>query len=458
LFWNQFFGILSEIKSYYIETDLVINGFISFLGMDINDLYSKWTESTGVCTDTRKITSGNLFVALKGPSFNGNTFAAKALEMGAAYVLVDEPAFKLNERCILVEDCLTALQQLALNHRRTFKIPFIAITGSNGKTTTKELIAAVLSTKYKTYYTQGNLNNHIGIPLTLLSVKRDAEMVVVEMGANHQGEIASYCEYTEPTIGLITSIGKAHLEGFGGIEGVKKGKGELFAYLHRNRLPGFVNTADPAILEIEKFSDPFTYPNAGDFLHIELEEASPVLIYKDANGNSHKTNLAGAYNLNNIAAALCIGKYFKVDEAIAHKAIEEYLPDNMRSQWMKRGTNDIILDAYNANPTSMKFAVENLHHLKANTRVAVLGDMFELGEESEAEHRQLGKLISTLNLDHVLLCGKNMTFAKEECRNALWFATREELVMFLKNTKIEHATWLIKGSRGMGLEKVLEVL
>lgn len=426
--------------------------------MEIAEIYSCWEKSTGVCTDTRKIEKGNFFVALKGPSFNGNTFAAKALEMGAAYVLIDEAEHKVSDRCLLVDDCLKTLQQLALHHRRTFNIPFIAITGSNGKTTTKELIAAVLSSTYKTYFTQGNLNNHIGIPLTLLSVKRDAEMVVVEMGANHQGEIASYCEFTEPTTGLITNIGKAHLEGFGGFEGVKKGKGELFAYLNKNRLPGFVNTSDPNIVAIEKFSDPFTYPNVGDYLHIELVEAAPVLKYKDDKNTVHTTNLAGAYNLNNIAAALCVGKYFKVEDAKAHKAVCDYLPQNMRSQWMKKDSNDIILDAYNANPTSMKFAVENLSTLKADTKVAVLGDMFELGEESENEHRLLGRQLDTLKIDHVFLCGKNMAAAYEECPDALWFATRDELAQFLKNTRIEHATWLIKGSRGMGLEKILDVI
>ncbi|MCU0428501.1 MAG: UDP-N-acetylmuramoyl-tripeptide--D-alanyl-D-alanine ligase [Cytophagaceae bacterium] len=426
--------------------------------MDIEKLYTAWKSSTGVCTDTRKIAKGNFFVALKGPSFNGNTFAAKALEMGAAFVLVDEPEYQVNEQCLLVEDCLTALQQLAFYHRKQFSIPFLAITGSNGKTTTKELIAAVLSTKYKTYYTQGNLNNHIGIPLTLLSIKEDAEIAVIEMGANHQGEIASYCAYTDPTIGLITSIGKAHLEGFGGLEGVKKGKGELFAYLHQHKRPGFVNTADPNILEIERFSAPFTYPNIGNYVHIELLEASPVLIYKDSSGKAHTTQLAGAYNLTNIAAALCVGKYFKVDEAKAHAAIAAYTPDNMRSQWISRGSNQIILDAYNANPTSMKFALENLQQLSASTKVAVLGDMFELGDESEMEHRTLGKQLATLKLDHILLCGKQMRAANEECPSALWFASREELNQFLKNTRIEHATWLIKGSRGMGLEKIVDAI
>jgi len=425
--------------------------------MEIEKLYQVFIESNGVSTDTRKINKGVLFFALKGANFNGNEFASKAIEQGASYSIIDEASYKKSERCILVKDVLQTLQQLAQFHRRQFNIPFIAITGSNGKTTTKELIHAVLSTTYKTTATVGNLNNHIGIPLTLLSIPRGTEMAVIEMGANHQKEIESYCQYVEPTHALITNIGKAHLEGFGGVEGVKKGKGELYDYISSTNGIAFINAADKVLMSISKFEQPVLYPLKENFYHCELLEATPFVKYKSENGDIVSTQLTGNYNFDNIAAALCIGKYFKVDEATANKAIADYTPQNNRSQFVKIGNNDILLDAYNANPSSMKVAIENFNLLAKNNKLLILGDMFELGEESSTEHTALGKLISKCNFDKVILCGRNMKFAAAELKQANYFETKEDLIEFLKLYKVENNCILIKGSRGMGLESLLEL-
>jgi UDP-N-acetylmuramoyl-tripeptide--D-alanyl-D-alanine ligase len=420
------------------------------------NLYDLYLKSGGVCTDTRQIVPGVIFFALKGANFNGNAFADQALQAGAAFVVIDEEQYKKDDRYLLVEDGLTALQQLALYHRRQFRIPFIAVTGSNGKTTTKELINAVLSAQFKTYATRGNLNNHIGIPLTILSIKKDAEMAIIEMGANHQKEIEGYCRIAEPTHGIITNIGKAHLEGFGGFEGVKKGKGELYDYLLRTSGFAFINSANPILMEMNKFSNAILYPN--DFYKCSLAESDPFIKVKAENGEVITTHLIGAYNFDNIAAALCIGKYFRVPEGKANAAVAGYVPDNNRSQLMEKGSNKIILDAYNANPSSMKAALENFGKLIPAYKVAILGDMFELGEESELEHRKLGELINTLKLQQVIFCGKNMKNAHDQVLESLYFPARPELEEYLKTTKYSHAHILVKGSRGMGLEKVVEYL
>jgi UDP-N-acetylmuramoyl-tripeptide--D-alanyl-D-alanine ligase len=428
--------------------------------MNSKDLYSLYKESSGVCTDTRQIKKGGLFFALKGEHFDGNAFAAQALEAGASYAIIDDEKHQANDRCILVPDVLVALQQLALYHRRQFDIPFIAITGSNGKTTTKELVYTVLAKRYKTHATQGNLNNHIGIPLTILSIQSGTEIAIIEMGANHQKEIEQYCLFTEPTHALITNIGKAHLEGFGGLEGVKKGKGELYDYIAQTGGKAFVNSADPIIaaLAAEKSVSGISYPEAGDYLHCTLQAATPFVVYLSEDGSSTTTALTGSYNFNNIAAALCVGKYFDVPMQEANQAIAGYRPQNNRSQFVQKGSNQILLDAYNANPSSMRAAIENFHLLAFPQKTIILGDMFELGESSAYEHAALGDLLSERTFDTIILCGKNMKWAAEKVEGSHYFETKEALIAFLQNKKLAGSSILIKGSRGMGLENLLEYL
>ena len=428
--------------------------------MEISEIYKKYLQCEGVSTDTRQISKGSLFFALKGANFNGNTFAANALAIGAKYAVIDEEQYKQDDRFILVPDVLKALQQLANYHRRQFKIPFIAITGSNGKTTTKELVNAVLSAKYKTYATKGNLNNHIGIPLTILAIKPDVEMAIIEMGANHQKEIEGYCKVAEPTHGLITNIGKAHLEGFGGFEGVKKGKGELYDYLLTTNGTAFVNSTNEILKSISKFPKPIYYPQQGDFYNCSLVDAAPFIKVKAENGEVVTTQIIGAYNFENIAAALCIGKFFKVPDSSANKAVAAYDPQNNRSQAITKGTNTLVMDAYNANPSSMKAAIENFAKIDAKNKAVILGDMFELGDESKLEHQNLGKLLAahSNNFSKIVLAGKHMLYAKEVVSSANYFETKDELLNWLKEQHWQHFTILIKGSRGMGLETLKEVI
>ena len=377
--------------------------------MNINELYDIYCRFPSVQTDTRKIKQDDLFFALKGPNFNGNDYAKTALEAGAAYCIVDEIKEFNDDRLIKVDDVLHTLQSLAKKHREQFDIPFIAITGSNGKTTTKELIHAVLSTTYKTYTTEGNLNNHIGIPLTILKIKKDAEIAVIEMGANHQKEIESYCTYAMPTHGLITNCGKAHLEGFGGEEGVKKGKGELFEYLKNNKGTIFVfsdydyliemsNGCDTIVSYSSKNSDALLVGNI-----LKDDTFLEVSISKGANINSIQTKLVGGYNLPNILVAVIIGKYFQVKDTEIVNALENYTPTNSRSQLLKLGSNDIILDAYNANPSSMKLAIENFAKIPGGEKILMLGGMMELGIESNQEHEKIIDLIDQFEWKQVIL-------------------------------------------------------
>ncbi|PIQ46846.1 MAG: UDP-N-acetylmuramoyl-tripeptide--D-alanyl-D-alanine ligase [Cytophagales bacterium CG12_big_fil_rev_8_21_14_0_65_40_12] len=427
--------------------------------MDILALYEKFKQSTGVCTDTRKIKEGNLFFALKGPNFNANKLADQALELGASYAVIDDAEFDKGERFILVEDGLTALQQLANYHRKQLQIPIIGITGSNGKTTTKELTRNVLSTKYNVLATKGNLNNHIGVPLTLLSIDDSIEIAIIEMGANHVGEIAALCLIAEPTHGLITNIGKAHLEGFGGIEGVIRGKSEMYHWLIEHEGVIFVNSQNEILSNIaqKRIKAPVYYPAKGDFLHLNLIEAKPEIVFEDENGDRVNTSLSGAYNFENMATALCVGKYFGVDPQQANAAVANYIPDNNRSQILKKGTNTIIMDAYNANPTSMKAALENLALMKGN-KIAILGDMFELGAESELEHAAVGIQTLGLALEQVIFCGENMKAAAATNLDALYFETKQALNDYLGTQTWEGKIILLKGSRGMGLESLLDYL
>ena len=354
--------------------------------MQIENIYKIYRQYPSIQTDTRKLKKGDLFLALKGPNFNGNLFAEQALEKGAAYVFTDEKISFNHDRIIQTNDTLETLQQLAKFHRQQFNIPFIAITGSNGKTTTKELAHEVLSAKYKTYTTAGNLNNHIGIPLTILKIKLEAEMAIVEMGANHLKEIAGYCEYAMPTHGLITNIGKAHLEGFGGVENVKKGKGELFNYLRNTDGTAFINSDDVAVVELSNYlNKKIFYGVSGKDLQGKIIKCDPFAEIQISGSGSIdiKSKLAGAYNFSNIVAAVCIGRYFDVEDKKIKTAIENYIPSNSRSQLIYQNSNTIILDAYNANPGSMKAAIENFATMKRNKKILLLGAMMELATDSD---------------------------------------------------------------------------
>src|SRR5258706_1831962 len=378
--------------------------------MQIESLYDIYKKYPSVQTDTRKLQQGDIFFALKGGNFNGNSFAKRAIDGGAACAVIDEKEFEIPGKTILVDDVLLALQQLAKYHREKFKnlpggrqVPFMAITGSNGKTTTKELIHAVLSTSFKTYTTEGNLNNHIGIPLTILKIREDADMAVIEMGANHIGEIAGYCKYAQPTHGIITNCGKAHLEGFGSIEGVKKAKGELFDHL-RTLTHGyaFVMWDYDYLREMSKGISGIIKYGTNNDAHIigKVKQSDPYLeveILQGLENGAIKTQLVGDYNLPNVLAAITVGKTFKVAEEKIKSAIENYSPSNSRSQLIEQGSNKIILDAYNANPSSMKLAIENFAAFKEENKILILGGMAELGTESIQEHQMIIDLLKQYN-------------------------------------------------------------
>ena len=427
--------------------------------MEINELYQHFKKHPSVQTDSRKIKKGDLFFALKGPNFNGNKYAQQALDDGAVLCIVDEETGLHDSRIIKVNDSLETLQALAKKHREQFSIPFIAITGSNGKTTTKELVHAVLSMKYITYTTIGNLNNHIGIPLTILSVKPDAEMAVIEMGANHQHEIEGYCKYALPTHGLITNCGKAHLEGFGGEEGVKKGKGELFDYLRNNNGTAFIFNDYGYLSEMSKgISNIITYGTIDADLNGEAikESGSEFLRVKIGKGvtiNEINTQLVGGYNLPNVLAAVCIGKTFGVDDEKIIAALENYIPSNSRSQLIEKDSNRIILDAYNANPSSMKAAIENFANMPGNKKVLMLGGMMELGDESMTEHKNLVKLINQNQWHKVVLVGKDY---KDLPVSFIHFYDVSDARNWFREQHFMDALILVKGSRSMQMEKVLE--
>ncbi len=427
--------------------------------MIIEQLYQKYLEAGKISIDTRQITPGSVFFALKGDKFNANEFAAEALIKGARYAVVDDERFVKEERYILVEDSLVALQNLAKHHRSQLKIPIIGLTGSNGKTTTKELVNAVLSKKFKTFATKGNLNNHIGVPLTILSIDKSSEIAVIEMGANHVGEIALLSSIANPTHGFITNIGKAHIGTFGGFENIIRGKSELYQHLISNNGIVFINSQNPILSNMAKrFKATLLYPAVGDYYSCELIESDPFVKIKAENNEIVQTQMIGAYNFENIAAALCVGKYFEVNAKLANKAVAEYVPGNMRSQFLKKESNTIILDAYNANPSSMQAAIDNLASMKALKKVVILGDMFELEEEAEKEHRNLGRLLKEKKFDRVYLCGKLMRSAKAEFSDALLFESKDLLIEELKRNPLKDSTILVKASRGIGLETVVEVI
>ncbi len=426
--------------------------------MGIETIYKLFIQSTGVSTDTRNITDGSLFFALKGDNFNGNSFAVQALEQGASYAIIDEDIEENTEKLIKVDNVLKTLQELAVHHRKQFSIPVIGITGSNGKTTTKELIATVLSTTKNVHYTKGNFNNHIGVPLTLLAMPKNTEIAVIEMGANHIGEIADLCKIAQPTYGIITNIGKAHLEGFGSFEGVLRAKSELYQYILTKGETVFINSNDEVLNNMSKrFSNPIKYPNKEDFFTCEFVEANPFVEFK-MESKKYTTQLIGKYNYDNIAGALAIGSYFKIPIDKSINSICKYMPTNNRSQVIKTKNNTLILDAYNANPGSMKAAIENFALMEASSKSVILGDMLELGNDSQKEHENLGKLVNQKKFNAVLFCGKEVKSAVPKCIGSFYFATKEELSNYLLENPLKDYTVLIKASRGIGLETIIDNL
>ena len=423
--------------------------------MDIPQIYRLYKKSFLVSTDTRKITKDCIFFALKGDNFNGNAYAEEALKKGASYAIIDEEKFQVNDQMILVDDVLQALQKLANYHRNELAIPIISLTGSNGKTTTKELINAVLSKKFKTTATVGNLNNHIGVPLTLLSMTDKAEIGIVEMGANHLKEIAFLCNLTQPDYGYITNFGKAHLEGFGSLKGVVKGKTELYNYIKINNKKAFVNANDTKQIETSEGMHRIIFGSTNADVNIKFLEANPF-VKVEYKGESIESKLIGSYNFNNIAVAIVIGIHFGVDDAKIKEAIENYIPSNNRSQIIQKGSNKIILDAYNANPSSMQAALENFSHLTDKNKIAVLGDMFELGNEAEIEHQRIANQSSESGLDNVYLLGEN--FYKTNVSGIKKFKTFDDFMNHFSNQKIKNSTLLIKASRGMALERILDLI
>lgn len=425
--------------------------------MTIAQIHQLFLKHSTVCTDTRKITKDCIFFALKGDNFNGNTYASEALKKGAAYAVVDEKEYAINNKFILVDDVLQALQQLGKYHRKQCKAKVIGLTGSNGKTTTKELIKAVIQKKYKTIATIGNLNNHIGVPLTLLTIKEETEYAIVEMGANHLKEIEFLSSLAEPDYGYITNFGKAHLEGFGSTEGVIQGKSELYNYLTTNQKHVFLNADDP----IQK-SKLGTYvkkigfsSNNSNYFKIELLGADPFVTIQ-VEDTTITSNLVGAYNFTNCCAAIIMGKYFNISLPQIKEAIESYVPANNRSQILEQGGYKIILDAYNANPTSMAAALDNFNGIKAAHKIVFLGDMFELGNTAAIEHQEIADKACKMNFTTTFLVGENFAKAKTE---ATQLATFNDLKKYLKEHPLQpNSNILIKGSRGMALERILDIL
>ncbi len=431
----------------------------------ISEIHKLFIEAEQkICTDTRKLEKGAIFFALKGPNFNANELAAKAIEQGCSYAIIDDAAFSSVAKTILVKDVLETLQALANFHRKTFSIPFLGITGSNGKTTSKELINAVLSKKFKTLATEGNLNNHIGVPLTLLKVTKEHEFAIIEMGANHQGEIDMLCRIAEPDFGVITNIGKAHLEGFGGIEGVKKGKSELYKYIAEKGGKVFLHGDDEVLQELSSANDKITYGTKKLYdvvgkintssEQVEFAWKTRYTATDLAKSTFLKTNIIGVYNYHNLLCAACIGNYFGVSETDINDALSTYQPTNNRSQLQLTAHNKLILDYYNANPTSMRAAIENFANIDAKNKMLILGDMLELGEDSSKEHKQIVELLHEKKLDSYYLVGPIFSSVTD----TKTFKNSEEAADFLGKEQVKEKTILIKGSRGIKLELVLPVL
>lgn len=444
--------------------NFTMNIYLKHKMADLANLYQHYLKHPVICTDTRTITPNCLFFALKGENFDANTFADQALQQGAAFAIVDNPIYATSDKCILVKDVLTTLQELAKHHRSQLTIPVIGLTGSNGKTTTKELIKAVLAEKYKTFATKGNLNNHIGVPLSILSLPLDVEIAVIEMGANHQKEIEMLCEIAKPTHGLITNVGMAHLEGFGGFEGVKKGKAELYAYLKQTQGYAFVYRNNPYLIEMITASNLnkiiFYGLEKDNAIGGELIDTDPLISlkwYKGDRSFDAKANLTGTYNFENILAAICIADFFEVKPEAINKGLANYFPVNNRSQLSKTDTNTVICDFYNANPSSMSAALKNVNSLSAKHKSVIIGDMFELGDEAEAQHEQMVELANGFNFEELIFIGENF-FAVKNQHGGKFFKTRDEASFYLNENAIKDSLILLKGSRGMALEKLLPLL
>ena len=424
--------------------------------MEIKQLHTLFLTCDSVSTDTRKINKNSMFFALKGDNFDGNTYAENALESGAKYAIIDNAAYKTSNNTILVNNVLETLQKLASFHRSYLKLPIMALTGSNGKTTTKELINAVLQQKYNTTATIGNLNNHIGVPLTLLAMTKNTEIGIVEMGANHPKEIEFLCSIATPDFGYITNFGKAHLEGFGSIEGVIKAKSEMYNFLISNHKTVFVNANDSIQMEKTKTASRFTFGNTTlkPDVVINFTEAQPFVSCQ-LDDLDITSQLIGDYNFNNIAASIAIGQYFKVENSAIKHAIENYTPTNNRSQIIEHGTNKIILDAYNANPTSMHAALLNFEKQQGK-KTAILGDMFEVGQAAKTEHQAIADLACSLNIDYIILVGENFYNTKTNSENLKKYKSYTDLENDFTFSEIKNSIFLIKGSRGMALERILK--
>ncbi|MFL3664221.1 MAG: UDP-N-acetylmuramoyl-tripeptide--D-alanyl-D-alanine ligase [Flavobacteriales bacterium] len=434
-----------------------IRGFFMFVCMEIQDLYYLFLEKENVSTDTRNIIKDSIFFALKGENFDANQFAQQALDNGASYAIVDDKNVVKSDKFILVDDVLTTLQSLANHHRKQFKIPVIGITGSNGKTTTKELIFAVLSKKYNTLATKGNLNNHIGVPLTLLSLKTDTEIAIIEMGANHIGEIDFLSKIAEPIFGIITNIGKAHIEGFGSYEGVIQTKSELYKFIKQNEGILFVNEDDELLMDLSSEINRISYGENAKSHDFKLVESSPNL--KIAwNNNIITTNLYGKYNFPNIMAAICIGDYFNVDEQDIIDAITNYVSTNNRSQFAEIRGNTYYLDAYNANPTSMNAAIETFIEGYFSNKLMILGDMLELGNVSDEEHLVIIEKAANNHLNTIFVGNNFFSFSDKYKNNKLlhFFKSYEEVIKWFVENNPKNKNILVKGSRGIKLEKIVE--
>lgn len=439
--------------------------FNKFLNMDIQSLYQIYKQYPNITTDTRKIEKDSIFFALKGANFNGNTFAEKALEMGAKYVVIDEETYRKGDAYILVDDVLKTLQQLANYHRHQLHIPIIGVTGTNGKTTTKELLYAVVSQKYKAYATKGNLNNHIGVPLTLLAIDDSIELAIIEMGANHLEEIAFLCGIAEPTHGLISNVGKAHLEGFGSFEGVKKTKGELYDWLQDHQGVLFLQADNPHLKEMasaRKIADIITYGfSEGNDVIGKLLKANPLLqIEWQKKGAAESyvvdTQLTGSYNTENFLAAIAVGLHFGISSEAINRGIEGYTPTNNRSQIMKTAHNTLICDYYNANATSMAAALDNIRIIEADKKAIVLGDMFELGAESFEEHKKIVENVRAIPADRKIFVGKE--FFAHRYEGGEFYETTAEAKQAISEKPITDATVLLKASRGMAFENLVDLL
>ncbi len=425
--------------------------------MEIKEIFNLYKQHYKVTTDTRSELENSIFFALKGDNFNGNKYAKEALDKGANFAVVDEVKYQTDDRIIFVDDVLKTLQKLARYHRQQLNIPIISLTGSNGKTTTKELIHSVLKQKYCCVATKGNLNNHIGVPLTLLSMKPDTEIGVVEMGANHPNEIKELCEIALPDYGYITNFGKVHLEGFVDLEGVIQAKTELYRSLNKRNKTIFVNTNDKIQVEKSKGIKRVTFGSENSDYIIEFENANPF-VNLNFDGINVQSKLIGKYNYLNIATAIAFGLYFKIDQEKIKNAIENYIPKNNRSQLIYKGSNKIILDAYNANPNSMEAAIENLSQLEDENKIAILGDMFEIGDKTLLEHQMVANLIEKANVNRTFLIGETFSKIRIINKNIDQFKTFEEFKDQLEKEKIENSTILIKASRGMALERVLDLI